>query len=66
MKPVARYVESGVLDSGWLLGEKLIAGKPAVVEAAMGKGRAVLFGIRPQYRAQSYLTMKMFFNALVQ
>jgi len=25
----------------------------------------VLFGMRPQYRAQSYLTFKMFFNALV-
>ncbi len=66
VKPAARYADSGVLDSGWLLGEKLIAGKPAVVEAAMGSGRAILFGFRPQYRAQSYLTMKMFFNALVQ
>ena len=26
----------------------------------------VLFGMRPQYRAQSYLTFKMFFNALVE
>jgi hypothetical protein len=25
----------------------------------------VLFGMRPQYRAQSYLTLKMFFNALL-
>jgi hypothetical protein len=66
VKAVARYADSGVLDSGWLLGEKHIAGKPAVVEAAMGAGRAVLFGMRPQYRAQSYLTMKMFFNALAQ
>ena len=24
----------------------------------------VLFAMRPQYRAQSYLTFKMFFNAL--
>jgi hypothetical protein len=28
-------------------------------------GNAILFGMRPQYRAQSYLTFKMFFNALV-
>ena len=63
---VARYPESGVLASGWLVGEKVIAGKAALIDAPMGKGHAVLFGMRPQYRAQSYLTFKMFFNALVE
>jgi hypothetical protein len=62
---VARYVQSGVLASGWLLGEKAIAGRAALVNAPIGTGHAVLFGMRPQYRAQSYLTFKMFFNALV-
>jgi len=62
---VARYPDSGVLASGWLVGEKVIAGKAAVIDAPLGSGRAVLFGMRPQYRAQSYLTFKMFFNALV-
>jgi hypothetical protein len=62
---VARYVDSGVLASGWLVGEKTIAGRAAVIYAPMGSGHAVLFGMRPQYRAQSYLTFKMFFNALV-
>jgi hypothetical protein len=54
-----------VLASGWLLGEKYIAGKPALVEIERGKGRMILFGFRPQYRAQSYLTLKLFYNALV-
>jgi hypothetical protein len=63
---VARYPESGVLASGWLVGEKVIAGKAALIDAPVGKGRAILFGMRPQYRAQSYLTFKIFFNALVE
>ncbi len=62
---VARYPDSGVLASGWLVGEKVIAGKAALIDAPMGSGHVVLFGMRPQYRAQSYLTFKMFFNALV-
>jgi hypothetical protein len=62
---VARYPDSGVLASGWLVGEKVIAAKAAMIDAPMGSGHVVLFGMRPQYRAQSYLTFKMFFNALV-
>lgn len=62
---VARYSDSGVLASGWLVGEKVIAGHAAMIDAPMGSGHVVLFGMRPQYRAQSYLTFKMFFNALV-
>jgi hypothetical protein len=64
-KAVLRYSQAPVLASGWLLGEKYIAGKPALVEIERGKGRIILFGFRPQYRAQSYLTLKLFYNALV-
>jgi len=63
---VARYPDSGVLASGWLVGEKSIAGRAAMIDAPMGSGHVVLFGMRPQYRAQSYLTFKMFFNALAR
>jgi len=61
---VIRYPEDHVLASGWLLGEPFIAGRAALVEVPIGQGRAVLFGFRPQYRAQSYQAFKLLFNAL--
>ena len=65
-KVLLRYPASHVLASGWLLGENYYAGKPALVSVRVGKGVLYLFGMRPQYRAQSYLTLKLLFNALVQ
>ena len=62
---VARYPNDRVLASGWLLGEKYLEGRSALVEVPMGKGRAVLFGFRPQYRAQSYQAFQLYFNSLV-
>jgi hypothetical protein len=62
---VARYPQAHLLASGWLVGEAVIAGRAALIDAPLGSGHVVLFGMRPQYRAQSYLTFKMFFNALV-
>jgi hypothetical protein len=64
-KTVARYPESAILASGWLLGEPLVARRSALVDAKIGSGHVILFGMRPQYRAQSYRTFKLFFNALL-
>jgi len=63
--PVARYVDRQVLASGWLLGESYLVGKSALLDVPVGQGHAFLFGMRPQYRAQSYQAFKLFFNALV-
>jgi hypothetical protein len=61
---VLRYEQDEPLLSGWLLGGKRLQGKGALVEVARGRGRVVLFGFRPQYRAQSWATYVPFLNAL--
>jgi len=61
---IGRYAKSGVLLSGWLEGEDVIAGKGAMVEVTAGLGRAILFAFRPQHRAQSHATFRLLFNAL--
>jgi hypothetical protein len=65
VRVIARYpADKDPLLSGWLLGGNLIKGKAALVEVKMGGGKIVLFGFRPQYRAQSLATYPLFFNAI--
>jgi hypothetical protein len=62
---IGTYVDRDVLQSGWLLGESVIARKAAAVTVRHGDGRVVLLGFRPQHRDQTHGTFKLVFNALL-
>jgi hypothetical protein len=64
---VARYAarREDVLRSGWLLGAEHLAGRAAVVETPLGRGRVRLIGFRPQHRAQTWATFPFVFNSVV-
>jgi hypothetical protein len=51
--------------SGMLGGGEEIAGKAAVVDAPLGKGHVVLFGINPMWRQQTQGTFALVLNALL-
>ena len=61
---VARYPKEDLLLSGWIIGEKLLKSKPAVVDVRLGAGHLVLCGFGVQNRAQTYGSFKLLFNAI--
>jgi hypothetical protein len=60
---IARYAEKDALMSGWMLGEKYVNGKAALVETVYGKGKIVMFAFRPQHRGQTWGTFSFIFNS---
>jgi len=64
VRSVARYAEKDLLASGWLSGDRVVRGKHILLQARHGKGRVVLFGFRPQFRAQTAGTFKFLLNAI--
>jgi hypothetical protein len=65
IETVVTFADRNILESGWLLGEPVIAKKAAMVSVRHGSGRIVLIGFRPQHRAQTHGTFKLMFNALL-
>ena len=63
---LVQYPERDILQSGWLVGEEQIAGTAGMILVGYDKGSVVLFGFRPQHRAQTHGTFKLLFNALVE
>src|SRR5439155_14059963 len=61
---VARYPNTGVIASGWLKGEELMAGRAAGVSIGRNPGKVVLFGLRPQHLPHTHPTLPMLSNAL--
>jgi hypothetical protein len=64
IKVIARYPDSNPFKSGRLIGDHILHNKPALVEIGYGEGRIILFGFRPQNRAQTHGTFMLFFNSL--
>lgn len=61
---VGYYGEDDPLLSGWLKGPEKLAGRTALAEIHIDKGRVILFGFRVQSRAQTFGTFKLLFNAI--
>jgi hypothetical protein len=64
LKVIARYPGDEVLQSGWMRGEEFLRNRIAAAEVSYRKGRVLLFGFRPQFRAQPHNTFKLLFNAI--
>ena len=64
-RSIAFFNTDKPLLSGWILGGQFLKNTSVIAEEPVGKGRIVLFGFRPQYRAQSEVTYKFLFNALL-
>ncbi len=64
VQTIVRVADHDVLQSGWLLGEGVIASRPTMVSVSVGQGHVVLIGFRVQHRDQTHGTYKLLFNLL--
>jgi Zinc carboxypeptidase len=64
VESVASYPGSNLRQSGWTLGEELLYGRDAVLDAPYGQGQVVMLGFRAQHRNQAHGTYKLYLNSL--
>ena len=62
--PVAWFSGKETLDSGWALGQELLDGATAVVEAKAGEGKVLAMGPEVTFRGEPDGTFKLLFNGL--
>ena len=62
--PVAWFAGKETLDSGWALGQQLLDGATAVVEARAGEGKIFILGPEVTFRGEPDGTYKLLFNGL--
>ncbi|MCG6187553.1 M14 family metallopeptidase [Maribellus maritimus] len=63
---IVRYKDKSLLKSGWLIGEKTVAKKQAMLSVKYGEGEVVLIGFRTQHRNQTDATFKLLFNTIIR
>ena len=61
---VAWFSGKETLDSGWALGQQLLDGATAVVEAKTGEGKVFVMGPEVTFRGEPDGTFKLLFNGL--
>ena len=64
VKTVAWFDSRAPLRSGWAWGQHYLDGGAAAIEAAVGKGKVLLFGPEITFRAQPHGTFKFLFNSI--
>jgi hypothetical protein len=64
VRPVAWFASKETLRSGWAWGQHYLEGGVAGLEAALGKGKVLLFGPEITFRSQPHGTFKLLFNGI--
>ena len=57
--------EKDLLVSGMLAGGSELAGRPAVIDAPLGRGHIVMFANNPMWRHQTHGSFSLLFNAIL-
>jgi hypothetical protein len=64
LRRAAWFADAAPLRSGWASGQHRLQGAAAIVDAAVGRGRVLLFGPEVTFRAQAHGTFKFLFNGI--